>query len=388
MTEATTPPKRRRPRGSGSIYKIAPGRYRGALVYSDPDSGTRRRKVVAGRSEGEVRDKLNEVRAELARTGRPASRMTLADYLRRWLQGERDRVRPTTWMSRQLHVARHITPAIGGLSLARVRPSDVERMTSSMVAAGLAGRTARHVRATLRRALADAQRDGLVAQNVAALARPPRVEPRELHILTAEETSSLIRRTADDPLGTLWAVAALTGMRAGELLGLRWSDVDLHSPEPTLTVNRTLAKGLDGKYRLAEPKTARSRRSLALGPSIVNALERQWLRQEEQRFAAGELWQNAGLVFADRIGRPLSIVAVDRVWQETLARLGLPRVRLHDLRHGAASLMLRQGVPLLSVSRAMGHSSIATTSDVYGHIDAGQRREAAEAMERALGDAK
>jgi integrase len=153
-------------------------------------------------------------------------------------------------------------------------------------------------------------------------------------------------------------------------------------------VRRSLARASGGGYALAEPKTSRSRRTLELGATTVRALRRQRVRQAEARLAAGDLWQDRdGLVFTDSIGRALDPAIVTRTFSATLARLGLPHVRFHDLRHGVASLLLAQGVPLKLVSDALGHSTISITADTYAHLDREQRREAANAIERAIGGA-
>ena len=385
-TEATTP-KRRRPRGEGSIYQDAAGRWHAAVITVDPATGHRSRRVVSGKTQAIVRGRLADLRRDLEAIGRPTARTPLADFLSTWLEGEAQRVRPATWKSREYHVRVYLSPAIGRIALGDLRPSDVERLTDHIIASGHSGLTARHVRATLRRALGEAQRDELVVRNVAALARPPRAERRELHVLSADETRRLLDETAEDEFGPLFAVAATTGLRLGEILGLCIGDLDgLDGRTPTFTVRRSLARVAGGGFGLAEPKTARSRRTLELGPTSVRALRRQKARQATARLAAGDLWQDRdGLLFTDELGRPLHSYAVSAAFTATLARLGLPRVRFHDLRHGVASLLLAQGVPLKLVSEALGHSTITITADVYAHLTREQRRETAAAIERAIG---
>ncbi len=385
MTERITS-RRRRARGEGSIYRTAEGRWRGAVMGTDPDTGRRRRYVVSGRSQAEARERLAELRRQLETSGRPTPKTTTAEYLAGWLAAEERRVRPATYRGRVQHVRDYLVPMLGAIPLAELRPSDVDRLLSTILARGRSGRTAAHVRATLRRALGDAQRDGLVARNVAALARPPRIEPRELHVLTAEQTRALLEDDRSD-LSPLFALAATTGMREGELLGLTWADVEgLDGPTPTLTVRRSMARARGGGFALAEPKTSRSRRTLELGAIPARALRRQRARQAAWRLAAGALWQDQlGFVFTDSIGRPLAPWSVTKAFTATLRRLGLPHVRFHDLRHGAASLLLAQGTPLKVVSETLGHSSITITADTYAHLDREQRREAARAIDRALG---
>jgi integrase len=389
MTEATTPnaPKPRRHRGEGSMYRAANGRWHGALISTDPVTGRRTRKVVSGRTMAIVRDRMAELRRQLEATGRPTSKTSVAEFLTPWLEAERGRIRAATWRGRELHVRSYILPAIGSLALADLRPTDVERMTASVIAGGRSGVSARHARSTLRRALVDAERDGLVNRNVAALSRPPKIERHEIRVLSADETRALLEGTEDDEYGPLYALAAMTGLRQGEILGLAWNDVDgLDGHSPTLTVRHSLAR-VAGGWGLAEPKTRRSRRTLELGPIVVRTLRRQRARQKEARLAAGtDVWQNAdNLAFTDPIGRPLVGTDVTYRFGLALARIGLPRVRFHDLRHGAASIMLAQGTPLIEVSRQLGHSTISITADTYAHLDREQRRAASDAIERALG---
>jgi integrase len=397
MAEATTP-KRRRPRGEGSIYRCADDRWRGALIVTDPDTGARVRRLVSGRTQAEVRDRLRDLRRQLEQGigVQPGQPKTLAAYVAAWLPALQQRVRPATWRAHEQYLRLYVLPALGALSLSQLTPTAVERMTATMKPARrarssaierqLSPTTARGARTTLRLVLRDAERDGLVSRNVAALARPPRMERHELAVLTADETRRLLAGTEADALGPLYAVAATTGLRQGELLGLTWPDVDgLDGGSPSLTVRRSLARAAGGGWELAEPKTARSRRTLELGTTAARALRRQRTRQKEARLAAADLWQDrAGHVFTDPIGRPLNGSVVTHSFQMALALLGLPRVRFHDLRHGAASLMLAQGVPLKLVSDQLGHSSIAITADTYSHLDREQRRESSDAIERAL----
>jgi len=367
------------------MYRAADGRWHAAIVSTDPATGLRTRKVVSGRTMAIVRDRMADLRRQLEATGRPTSKTTIAEFLTPWLEAERGRIRAATWRGRELHVRSYILPAIGSLALADLRPTDVERMTASVIARGRSGVSARHARATLRRALADAERDGLVMRNVAALSRPPKIERHEIRVLSADETRTLLEGSEDDEYGPLYAVAATTGLRQGEILGLAWSDLDgLDGHSPTLTVRHSLARTATG-WGLAEPKTRRSRRSLELGATAARALRRQRTRQKEARLAVADLWQNADdLVFTDRIGRPLVGTDVTYRFGLALSRLGLPRVRFHDLRHGVASLLLAQGVPLKLVSEQLGHSTISITADTYAHLDREQRRAASDAIERAI----
>lgn len=389
MTERSTKP-RRRVRGEGSIYETASGRWRGAVVVTDPATGLRDRRIVSATTFELARDRLAELKRDIADgAGAKGSARTLAVYSEQtWVPGLRLRVRPSTARAHEQHLRDHILPALGSLKLRAITPSAVERLMGTMLSKGLSPSTARAARTTLGQILHDAQRDGLIVRNVASLARPPRVERRELRILTADETRQLLEQTAGDTMGPLFALAATTGLRLGELLGLAWTAVELEGPQPTLTVRRSLARAPGrNRYALAEPKTSRSRRTIELGSTAARALRRQKARQAADQLAIGpDLWQNVdSLVFTDEAGRPLHPWGVSKAFAAALKRLDLPHVRFHDLRHGVASLLLVQGVPLRLVSEQLGHSSIAITGDVYSHIDREQKRAAADALERAIG---
>ena len=373
------PYHRRRSYGSGSVYRTADGRWRGATVTIDPATGRRTRRIVSGPSAAETRRKLDALRA----TGNPAPTMRTADWLAAWLPTTRTRVAPSTYRGYEA-VTRGIAAHIGDVPLGALSPSDVERMTGAMLTAGRTARTAAMARKVLRLALRHAIRDGLVTRNVAAEARPPRVEAFTARTLSATEARRLIEATADDDLGPLWAVLLSTGLRQGEALGLAWPDID--PAAGTLTVRRSLGRGWDGNLTLGPPKSERSRRTIALPTVARGALDRRKLRQDADRQAAGSAWQDRdGLVFTDAVGRPLRGRDITPALRVALQGVDLPPVRCHDLRHTAATLQLAGGVPLTTISRTLGHSSLAITADIYAHVTPDLRRDAADAMDRALG---
>lgn len=385
----------RRSAGEGTIYTTADGRLRGALRVTHPRTGHQVRRTVSGRTRAEVARKIEALKREAA-DGSFAGRLSLGDFLTRWLEAEKQRIRLSTWRERELHIRLYIRPALGPVPLAKLTPLDVERMTSGVIAGGLSPRTAAHVRVSLRRALGDAVRDGLISRNVAALARPPRVPGRTLQVgrdyLDAEQLRALLTTSRLHPIGPLVTLAATTGLRAGELLGLAWPDVDTEAG--TLTVRRSLARvwqRQDGEtvqgWGLAEPKTPRSRRTINLPGAAVAALQRQRELQEAARGLSGLAWQNVdSLVFTDAVGRSLRGYSVNADFHKLLDAAGLPSVPLHGLRHSAATLMLAQGVPLKVVSESLGHSGIAITADTYAAVMPAQRKEAADAIDRALAE--
>jgi integrase len=281
------------------------------------------------------------------------------------------------------HVRTYWTPAIGRVPLARLAPTDVERAMSALTARGVGRVTIRSARTTLRIALGRAVRDGLVNRNAAALSSGPRVPGREIDYLDLAQIRTMIETTASDDLGAAWTIAATTGLRLGELLGLAWSDVDQNAG--TLTVRRSLSRNAAGGWSLAEPKTGRSRRTIPLPEAARAALEDQRGRQDADRAVSGRAWQDrVGLIFTDSVGRSLTPGHVSKAWRTTADRLGLV-IPFRALRHTAATTWLRAGVPLIVVSQALGHTGIAITAAHYAAVAPELRSATAEAMDRVLG---
>jgi integrase len=201
---------------------------------------------------------------------------------------------------------------------------------------------------------------------------------RELRPLSAVQVRAFLAATVDDRLGPLYTVAIGTGLRQGELLGLRWQDVA--NEYCALTVTHTL----DATGSLAEPKTSQSRRTLRLGRATAAALREQRRRQLEDRLRAGTRWRDTGHVFASSIGTPLDGPNVTHEFQAALSRAGLPRQRFHDMRHAAATLLLESGEDVGVVSRILGHSTVSLTLDIYGHLTDRMTERAAARMDAIL----
>ncbi|MDA8237905.1 MAG: tyrosine-type recombinase/integrase [Chloroflexi bacterium] len=368
--------------GDGTIYTTADGRLRAAVTVPHALTGEPVRRYLSAKTDAEIKRKLKDARAERA-TGRTP---TVATWAERWLGLVAHRVRPATLAVYRIALHRHVIPTLGRVELARLRPSDVEGMTSGMIGAGSAASTAALARRVLVVCLTDAARDGLIVRNVAQLARAPRTAEPFRRALSADEARAFLAAVASDPLGSFVALGLATGLRRGELLALRWSDVD--EAAGTLTVSRALARSAAGGYAVAEPKSRRARRTIALPALARDALRRQAEAQAREREAAGTAWQDRdGLIFTDPVGRLWHPESVTSAWAALVKRTGIGRLRLHDLRHTAATLSLSGGVPVQDVSDMLGHSSPSITMDIYSHsVDEGPRR-VADAMDRALGGA-
>jgi integrase len=379
---------RRRANREGSLYFVpAENRWRGVVTWTDP-TGRQHRRYVSAKTQTAVRKRIAQLTADLENGLTPAPTGSVAAYLAAWLERLRQHVKPATWRQREQFIRLYVVPTIGSVALAKLTPSDVERMTAWIIETGRSPRTAAHTRVILRRALADAQRDGHVHRNVAALARAPRVERRAIEpgrdYLIPAQLSRLQAVAVEYRVGALVTLAARTGMRQGELLGLAWDDVDLEGAR--LTVRRAMVRSWDGGTELAAPKTRASQRTIPLSPAAVEALRREQREQDEARQAVASDWQDRdNLVFTDAIGRPLYRTAIHRGYHELLEAAGLPAVPFHGLRHSAATAWLSEGVALSVVSDLLGHAGIGITKDTYGHVTPELRETAREAMERLEG---
>ncbi len=374
----------RRGPNEGSIHPRQDGRWAGSVHIGYHD-GKRVRKHVLGHTRKEVAEKL-EVLLKAHREQRPIpdQRQKLGPFLRSWLDDTaRPTLRASTYGSYDDILRLHLIPGLGRIPLAKLAPAEVQSFLNAKLESGLSPRRVQYLHAVLRRALGMAERWGLVSRNVAKLVDPPRVPRHEIEPLTPEHARQLIEAAAEDRLRALWVTALATGLRQGELLALRWQDVDLEGRK-TLRVRHTLAR-VDGKLELLEPKTDRSRRSVSLPEVVDTALRAHRTRQRMERLVAGSRWQDTGHVFATTIGTPIEAARVTRSFALALERAGLPHVRFHDLRHAAATFLLAQGFTLEDVKNLLGHSSIVLTSNTYGHVLAGRQRQVARGMDAVLG---
>jgi integrase len=363
---------RKRGHGEGTIEQWVGGRWRGRLMVGYRPDGRPDRRAVYGKTRAECQSKLDELRRRAANNllaEAAIERESLAVYLTRWLEITRSSVRPRTHHTYGWIVRLHLVPGLGCHRLTALKPDHVQRFYVDRLAAGLSPRSVHHCHAVLHRALEQAVRWGYVPRNVCDIVDPPRVPSRELVTPNPEQLSRLLD-TADaygDRLSALWTTAVYTGCRKGELLGLRWGDVNLD--KGTLTVRRALIDSRGGVPRYAEPKSAQSRRTVSLPADAVLALRAHRDRQNFERQRLEEGWSDYGLVFASEIGTPLDQGNVTRRFKAALSRARLPlSIRFHDLRHASATAMLEAGIHPKAASARLGHSQIGITMDLYAHV--------------------
>lgn len=369
----------RRGPDEGSIYqRESDGRWVGALHLGWDRTG-RHRKYVYGKTRREVQLKL----ADLRRQHGLGVRVDLADqtveqFITRWLAYKKNQVRPRTYDSYQMYLNRHVKPVIGHFRLQKLRAQDVQKMLD---AEDMEPRSIKAVRDILRNALNDAVRWGECERNQAAHAQPPAQVRTQVAAMTPKEAVKLLKGCEGDRLEALYRVTLAVGLRRSEALGLKWEDVDLE--KGSLQIRRGLHRAPGVGLVLEEPKSAQSRRDVALPGMAIKALKSHRKRQAAERLRAGKRWQNTGHVFTTLHGRPVDPNLVSREFRELATKAGLD-LTFHQLRHGAATLMLTQGVALKTVQETLGHSTIAVTADIYGHVVPELKRGAASAIDSAL----
>lgn len=405
-------PKKRRP-GEGSVYRRG-NRWTGAvdLGYVDGPGGKRRRRItVNGETAEEVAKSMRLVRAR-ADVGLiiPDGQTSTADFLRSWLETKSGSIRATTVTIYRRAIETHLIPFLGHHRLDRLSPVHVQGFISAKLAAGMSATTVRTTTIVLIGALKSAQEWGLVSRNVASIARLPPPRRYEARPLSGDEARSFLSMIEGSPFAALYWLLIGTGLRIGEALGLRWQDVDLeaglihvrHSLQKVkagVTVTGAGFVPLTTTAALVPPKTPSSRVTLAVPAVVVEVLRQHRGNQAAERQAAGDAWRDHGLVFTTPTpkkpghnlppGSPVDYKAAMTRFKEALAAADLPPIRLHDLRHTCAVLLIEGGDGnLKQVQRQMRHSNIGTTLDVYGHVSDALQARAARNMDDLLGKKK
>jgi integrase len=361
----------------GTITKR--GRNSWQIKYDLPrDHGTRRQRyaTIQGTYKDAQRELTRLLGAVDAGTHVDPSQMTLAEYLLAWFEGTPKASPKTAERYREL-ADRQVIPNLGALRLQKLRPEHVEQWHGTLIKTGLAPRTVGHAHRLRARVLGYAVENGTIARNVAAIRKPPKVEEREIEILGADQIAEIRTKLIGHTLLPIVELALATGMRRGELLGLQWGDVDLDAG--TLRVERSVEETRAG-LRLKPPKTRRGRRSTTLGEGAVALLRAHKVKQLELRLVLGlGKAEPATLVFSTVEGELLRPRNVTKAWSRTV-----PGKAFHSLRHTHASMLIRAGVDILTISRRLGHSKAAITLDTYGHLIEGADAAAAKAIEEVL----
>lgn len=378
----------RRPNGASSVYKGVDGRWHGRVTVGVKDDGTPDRRHVSGKTQAAVIAKVRKLERERDSGGVPKAgqRWTVASWLTYWVENiAAPTVRENTLAGYRVAVNHHLVPGVGAHRLDRLEPEHLEKLYAQMIRNGSKPATAHQAHRTIRTALGEATRRGHVGRNAAALAKPPRLSEQEIEPYTVEEVQRLLETAAGRRNSARWAIALALGLRQGEVLGLRWEDLDL--AEGLLRIRRArmrpkYAHGCGGtcgrqagycpqrqqtRPDVDEAKSKAGRRVVGLPDELVELLRQHQAAQESERERARQLWHEGSWVFTTPTGRPINPNTDYREWKLLLREAGLRDARLHDARHTAATVLLILGVPERAVMGLMGwsHSAMAAR---YQHL--------------------
>lgn len=355
---------------------------------SGPDGQRRQARRRGFKTRKEAQEALDALRVSVAKQTYVApKKQTLAEYLTEdWLPAAKANLEESTWTSYRRYLTLHVIPRIGSVRLQQLDAGRLNCLYADLLDSGrrdgkpggLSPRTVRYIATILSRALKDAVAWDRLVRNPADAARPPR--PRDakapaMNTWSGAELEEFLRRSRANRYQPAWTFLALTGCRRGEALGLSWSDVDLDSGRVSI---RQAITAIDHKIKVgSRTKTAKAR-LIELDSATVGVLRAQRAAQAAERLAIGAGYQDHGLVFCHPDGRPYHPERFSREFDRMVERLGMRRIRTHDLRHTWATLALRAGVPLKVVSERLGHATTAVTADTYSHVAPGMQTDAAE----------
>lgn len=375
----------RRPKGDGSIHQREDGKWVGRLYYLDPVTGLGKRAQVLGGTKAEVSRKLRAIQARVALgiSGRDDS-ASFGTFAAKWIASSlaaSDRKHSTKTLYAGLTRTHIIGSELGKTRMNALKPTTVERFVSQLRAKGLAASSVRQIY-TVARAIGDAAvRDGLLGKNPFVAVKRPKVSTVEATFLEPNQVTKLLRAADTSRYAPFFELLVNTGLRRGEALALKWSDIDIS--KQLLRVRGTLAR-VDGELTITDPKSDKSRRTVPLSAPAIAVIERIKERTQHERQQARQLWQESGFVFVTDIGEPCDPRNALRALKAAADKAGLKGIGLHTLRHSAASVMLTNGVPITVVSQILGHSGISITVDVYGHVAPDVSRGALDVLAAAL----
>jgi integrase len=359
-----------------------------------PDGKRRQLSRGGFRTRKEAEQAYAEVRDQLRLgTFAPPTKTTVGSFLvGEWLPAVKASIRPSTHELYTTITNAYVVPRIGEVRLAEVTPAKLNALYAELLTTGrrhsaedgptgLSPKMVRHVHTLVHKVLSDAVRWGHLTRNPADRAEPPRPRTPEMKVWDPSQLRRFLDHVESDRFGPVWLLMATTGMRRGEALGLRWSDVDFDAGRVSIVQTHVV---VDNDVVVSEPKTAKGRRSIALDGATAAALRRLRRRQLEERLQAGELWVDTGLVVVGGDGLAVRPNTFSRTFTRQARAAGLPAIRLHDLRHSYATAALSAGIPAKVVSERLGHANISITLDTYSHVLPNMQEQAAEQVAQLI----
>ncbi len=352
--------RRRRGNNEGCIYHRKDGSWCAQISLQ----GKRITKYARTQHECRqwVKDTLNKIEHGLTFEG---SQLSVEAYMKSWLSGKALARRPATVHNYKRYTEQYILPMIGKLRLQAVVPGHIRQLYLRMQLEGKGARTIQLVHVTLNCAFGQAVKEGLIGHNPLDGVERPKVETKHFEIFTEEQARDFLTAAQGHKYEALYYLALTTSLRKGEILGLRWTDVDW--TKGTLKVERQLQQANWRAATLVPTKTKSSRRMIKLGHRALAMLEDHRQKQEQEKLLAGDRWQEHGMIFTTSIGTYIDQTKVSREFKALLRKANLPEIRFHDLRHTSLSFLLDRGTPVNTVQKRAGHSKASVTTDIYGH---------------------
>jgi integrase len=361
--------KPRRPRGRGHgegsiFYREDRKRWIAQITLENGQTRTSSHKKREEAAQA-LQEMLHEQRQGSLIT---AKNQTVQQFLQDWFTNVQrpPTVRLSTYNGQHLLLEKHILPALGHLPLRKLSLDHLNRFYTSKLNAGFCAGYIRNMHALLHKALDYAVQSRKVAQNVCDQVKPPRYTAPEQHALTEEQARHLLDVAQEHRLEVVLTLALVTGMRRGEIIGLKWSDID--PGKKTLHVRRTVSRVGKLGLVISEPKTAKGKRQITLPDFLLDLLKQHRTHQRETRLKAGTTWHEQDIVFSTSLGTFMDPDYLRKRFQRLLRDIGMPQMRFHDLRHSTATILLAAGVPAHVVQELLGHSHISTTLGIYGHV--------------------
>jgi integrase len=345
--------------GDGSIYQLPSGKWRGLVSIGG------KRLSHTSKTRKEITAWIRQITGQVEQgLSYDSARVTVGDFLIRWLASKENSIRPTTYSHYKIIIEKHLAPALGIVLIKDLTPDRIQYIYDEWIRSGYGAPTVIKTHAVLHQALERAVRLGLLVRNITDLVSPPKGSQEEMRFWSEMEANRFLTATRENRLYALFHLAIATGARQMEILGLKWSDLDWL--RGTLRISRQLSR----KGEMFSPlKTNAGRRTLELGPNTLAALREHSSRQQLERRIAGDRWQENDLIFTSRIGSPMHHKNLtDRYFKPLVLVAGVPEIRFHDLRHTAVAIMLSNGVSIFVVSKIVGHARASITSDTYGHL--------------------
>jgi integrase len=364
--------------------------YRVRIASMNPATGKRQNTTIGTyrtKKEAEKAERDALVQQERGTLVDP-KKTTLAELLDTWLQSKAGTITPNSYKDYEITIRRHVKPALGTVKAQTLTPAQLQAQFTAWRDAGLQPRTMARCHSVLNQALSQAVDWGIVSRNVCTMVKKPAIAKRPATVWSKVEWREFLREARRDPLAPLWFFLAVEGMRRGEALGLRWSDVNWE--RGTVHIAQSVVPDRNNKGKaLIQPraKTASGSRTVRLTPDTLAILEAHCDRQRFFRQAAGDGWHDHDLIVSTSIGTPVNPNNVTRSYDRLVILSGVPRIRVHDMRHTAATLLLRDGNHAKLVSERLGHATIAITLDTYSHVLPDMQDEAAASMSRMLAEA-